>query len=218
MKDFVQLQFNPQVCQDELTEFKTLLDTQQDLQEQQDILPFFKTHYHLSAFIGSYIPDILDFDLLSFEYSLFGDFTSDLVIGDSSTACYCFVEFENASSTSIFERSGKKSTLDWSNRFEHGFSQIVDWFYKLDDMEGSKEFMSRFGADYIKYYGMLILGRKQYLHYKEQMRLKWRIDKVLIDSQKVICLTFDDLYEDLNKRLNIYKMAYLAERDDKSGR
>ena len=70
MKDFVQLQFNTQVCQDELTEFKTLLDIQQDLKEQQDILPFFKTHYHLSAFIGSYISDILDVDLISFEYSL----------------------------------------------------------------------------------------------------------------------------------------------------
>lgn len=210
MKDFIKFNFDPNQCKKELDDFKTLLDSRRQLDEKKDILPFFRKRKHLSAFIGSYISDILSFDLLAFEYSLFGDFASDLVVGDSVTNCYCFIEFENAGPSSIFRQKGEKATLEWSSRFEHGFSQIVDWFWKLSDMEGTVDFKSKFGRDYIKYYGMLILGRKEYLAYKEQMRLQWRIDKVLVDSHKVICQTFDDLYEQLERRLHIYKLAYLA--------
>ncbi len=211
MKSFIKLNFDPKICIKELDELKVFLDSSLKLDEQKNILPFFRKRKHLSAFIGSYVPDILNFDLLAFEYSIFGDFASDLVIGDSVTGCYCFVEFEDASPSSIFVQKGNKATPEWSSRFEHGFSQIVDWFWKLSDMEKTVEFKSKFGRDFIKYYGMLIMGRSRYLEYKEQMRLKWRIDKVLVDSQKVICLTFDELYEHLERCLRIYKLAYLAD-------
>ena len=136
-------------------------------------------------------------------------------MGDFQTGWYCFVEFEDASPTSIFESKGKKATLEWSSRFEHGFSQIVDWFWKLDDMKASVEFKSKFERDYIRYYGMLILGRSGDLEYKEQMRLQWRLDKVLVDSRQIFCITFDDLYKDLNSRLSNYGLlAYLADKED----
>ena len=71
-------------------------------------------------------------------------------------------------------------------------------------MKGTVEFKSQFGRDYISYNGMLILGRSEDLDYKEQMRLQWRLDKVVIDSKQIHCITFDELYEDLNKRLGKY--------------
>jgi hypothetical protein len=128
MKKFIEFDFKPQRCRTELDELKTLLESHTHLDEQKTILPFFRERQHLSAFIGSYMPDIIDFNRLAFEYSIFGDFASDLVIGDYETATYCFVEFEDASPTSLFEQKGQKATLEWSSRFEHGFSQLIDWF------------------------------------------------------------------------------------------
>ena len=143
MKTFIRFRFDLKRCRTELDEFKKLLDNHPTLDERRDILPFFREREHLSAFIGSYFaPSIENSDRLAFEYSLFGDFFCDLVVGDSARGVYCFVEFEDATPTSIFESRGQKATLEWSSRFERGFSQIVDWFWKLDDMRGTIEFKS----------------------------------------------------------------------------
>jgi len=40
---------------------------------------------------------------------------------------------------------GAKATLEWSERFEHGFSQVPDWFWKLNDRTPTSEFAHRFG-------------------------------------------------------------------------
>ncbi|MBI1930808.1 DUF4263 domain-containing protein [Candidatus Poribacteria bacterium] len=205
MKTFIKFNFDPKLCRRELDEFKELLDSRSTLDERRDILPFFRKRKHLSAFIGSYFSyQIYNFDRLAFEYSLFGDFSCDWVVGDFAKGGYCFIEFEDATPTSIFEPKGKKATLEWSSRFERGFSQIVDWFWKLDDMKGSIAFKSQFGRDYIRYNGMLILGRSKDLDYKEQMRLQWRLDKVLVDSMQIFCITFDELYKDLDSHLSHY--------------
>jgi hypothetical protein len=204
MKTFIKWDFDPKLCRTELEEFKALLNRNSTLTETV-IRQFFRKRKHLSAFIGSYSSHIDSFDRLAFEYVLFGDFACDLVVGDSAKSGYCFVEFEDATPTSIFKPQGQKATLEWSPRFEHGFSQIVDWFWKLDDMKGTVDFQSQFGRDYINYNGMLILGRSDDLDYKEQMRLRWRLDKVLIDSKQITCVTFDQLYTDLDIRLSRYQ-------------
>ena len=33
----------------------------------------------------------------------------------------------------------RKATPDWSPRFEHGFSQLVDWFFKLHEIAAKAE-------------------------------------------------------------------------------
>jgi hypothetical protein len=78
-------------------------------------------------------------------------------------------------------------------------------------MRNTVDFQTQFGRDYIKYDGLLILGRDEYLGYQEQMRLAWRFDKVLVNSKKIICVTFDKLYEDLDKRLRSYQAAFLPD-------
>lgn len=213
MKTFESIDFKPSKCRKELKELKHLLDTNDSLKERQDILPFFRKRHHLSVFVGSYIPNIISFDRLAFEYPIYGDFACDLAIGDSQTNTYCFVEFENATPNSIFQKQGKKATPEWSSRFEHGFSQVVDWFWKLDDMSRSTDFKSKFGADFVKYHGLLVLGRSHYLDYAEQQRLKWRLDRVLVNSKHIFCVTFDELYTDLDTRLKIYPDAYSADED-----
>ena len=204
MKTFLKHTFDPVACQKELVDFKQLLDSKVVLSERNDILPFFGSHHHLSVFVASYFAYIEKFDRLAFEYQLFGDFSCDLVVGDSTTGWYCFIEFENASETSVFEKKKTKETPEWSTRFEHGFSQIVDWFWKLDDLKNTVDLQNRFERNLIRYYGMLVIGRDTHLEHREKSRKNWRLEKVLIDSKQVFCITFDELYEDLNKRLQSY--------------
>jgi len=83
MKDFLKLEFEPRICRSQLAEFQQLLQSKQSLSERDDILPFFRQRLHLSAFVASYHPQINRFDRVAFEYDLFGDFTADLVVGDS---------------------------------------------------------------------------------------------------------------------------------------
>jgi hypothetical protein len=44
----------------------------------------------------------------------------------------------------------------------------------------------------------------------------WRLNKVLVDSRKVICITFDQLARDIRDRLSLYQIIAEAESDDES--
>jgi hypothetical protein len=207
MKEFLALAFDPITCRAELNEFRDLLAASPELEERRDILPFFRERRHLSAFIGSYSPYVSRYDQLAYEYSLFGDFACDLVTGYSQARSYCFVEFEDARTDSIFVRRKGKSTPEWSSRFEHGFSQLVDWFWKLDDARPSAEFRHRFGPKQPYFIGMLVVGRAHDLADREQHRLDWRLARVVIDSKPVLCVTYDQLLADLDERLERYTRA-----------
>jgi hypothetical protein len=210
MKSFDSFAFDLRKCRAELDELLVLLNSQPHLQERKDVLPFFRARRHLSAFIGSYFPYLASPDRIAYEYDLFGDFACDLAIGDSTTGQYCFVEFEDATASSLFVAKGAKATLEWSPRFEHGFSQVLDWFWKLNDQEGSTEFVHRFGLT-ASYEGMLIIGRSTGLSHKERDRLRWRRDKVVSDSKRVHCVTYDELYQHLDSRLKLYEPASAAD-------
>lgn len=213
MKDFKNFRFDPKICRRELNELKAHLDRNFELNERKDVLPFFRNREHLSSFIGSYFPYISSFDRLAYEYDIFGDFKADLVIGDAKSGWYGFIEFEGASETSIFEKKGNKSTPEWSTRFEHGFSQVVDWFWKLDDMEYTREFVFRFGSEYTGYEGMLVIGRSEGLEQRERDRLRWRRDRLIVNSKHIHCVTFDELYLHLDTRLRSYEAAFLADEE-----
>jgi len=212
MKSFETLQQNFRRCRQELGEFDALLNSSRELSERDEILPFFKERDQLTALIGQYDP-LLYPNLLAYEYDIFGDFKADVAIGDSQSQHYCFVEMEDAKSSSLFKQKGAKASLDWSDRFEHGYSQIIDWFWKLADMESTAEFRSRFGEN-ATYQGILIIGRSANLNPKEQKRLQWRREKVIVDSRQVYCVTYDELYEHLNTKLGILEnlaQSFVAE-------
>ena len=199
-------------CLVELEEFEKLLLNNKELKESKDILPFFKQRLHLSAFIGFYVPQIIRFNQIKHEFTFFGDFRADLAIGDSVNNTYCFIEFEDATEDSIFVEKGR-STSDWSPRFEHGFSQIIDWFWKIDDFKNTSLARSIFGSENIEFYGILVIGRDDFLSEIDKTRLKWRLNKVLVDSRKVICITFDQLARDMRDRLSLYPLIYEAESE-----
>ena len=100
-----------QACR-EVEQFQELLDPKIDLGERDRILPFFRDRRDLAALCGVFNPYITVPDRIGYEFDLFGDYACDLVVGNWQKA-YCFVEFEDAREKSIFEKKGRKATLEW---------------------------------------------------------------------------------------------------------
>jgi Domain of unknown function (DUF4263) len=203
MPDFTPHALELTAAHTEVAEFRALLQSSPDLREAA-LLGFFRARPHLTALIGHYNPDSGRGDLLAFEYPLFGDFRCDLAIADSVTHACTFVEFEDAGPRSLFVKHGDKSTREWSPRFDHGYSQLVDWFYKLQDMTNTATMESRLGKRAIDYTGVLIVGRDQYMDAAERDRLRWRREHVIVNSKRIICATYDQLLRDLTFRLTWY--------------
>jgi Domain of unknown function (DUF4263) len=189
-----------------VTELGTLLKSKPDLSEKNDILPFFKTRNQLCAFIGTFAPDIGAAPEMSREFSFLGDFAADLIVGNRDNREYMAIEFEDGRKNSIFKDVGRSNT-DWSQRFEHGYSQLIDWFATLDDYKKTDKFRKEFGRGHIAFSGMLIVGRNSGVSDDDRIRLDWRADKVLVDSHVVNCVTFDDLHQALERRLQLYPAA-----------
>jgi hypothetical protein len=202
MKEFVRIEFDLARCRQELAAFRALLDSKEELEEGGDIKPFFESHLQLPVLLGSYCWGYAHMDLVSFQYQLFGDFGCDQVVGDSARNMFGFIEWEDASANSLFRRQGQKATPEWSNRVERGFSQVLDWFWKLDDMAHTSDFTARFGGPHVRYFGLLVIGRDAWLsHPRERQRWDWRNRKVLVNSLPVHCVTYDELYRDMADRL-----------------
>lgn len=123
-------------------------------------------------------------------------------VGEPHTHSYCFIEFEDADQNSVFVSKGKKYKSEFSPRLEHGFSQIVDWFYKLENLQNTLDMNERFGSYQIHYEGLLIIGRDQFVTDAEMKRLKWRINNTVINSKHIYCYTYDQLHHFFDKRLN----------------
>lgn len=200
-------------CIHELDEFEKLLLSKEELKEREDILPFFQSNLHLASFIGTYIPDIGNPDKIATEYDIFGDFTCDLAIGDSISKTFLLIEFEDAKKNSLFVTKKGKSTPQWAPRLEQGFSQIIDWFWKINDMETSGDYNDRFGgaSREVKIHGLLVIGRDQHLKPREQARLNWRQEHTVIRSKNISVKTFDQLARDLRYRLLRYPQAAKAD-------
>jgi hypothetical protein len=201
MKSFTTLVWDANQCWQEAKTFEHLLTNNQSLTERKQVMPLFRQCPHLAALIGSYHPNIDRFDRIAFEYDLFGDFSCDLVVGDSVRRTYNFIEFEEADEHSLFRRQGKKTAREWSAIFDHGYSQIIDWFAKLRDAEKSDDFEARFGARSIDFTGTLVVGRDHFLEPGERQRLDYRRRHVVVDSRKIQCVTYDELLADLSFRL-----------------
>jgi len=207
MKEFADIVFDPAKCQRELIAFGKVLDSKKSLSERNELLPFFKKRKQLSAFLGTFTANTGPAAQLAYEFPFLGDFAADIVLGNRDQGEYCVVELEDGGPDSIFARAGKKATKEWSRRFDHGFSQLVDWFYSLDDLKKTSRFAKDFGHGHIKFFGLLIIGRSAGLTESDRARLKWRTEKVRVDSHSIDCLTFDDLHGYLQRRMSFYPDA-----------
>jgi hypothetical protein len=173
MKHFDVFQIDFDQCRLELSALKGLLAQFEaaTLREREDVLRFFRDHRHVAALAGHLMPTIFHVDRLAYEFDFFGDYAADLAVGDSKRGAYCFIEFENAAPDSIFVKAGKKSGLEWARRFDNGYSQIIDWFWKLHDRVKSETARARFDdRASIDDYGVLVIGRSAGLQPLERAR------------------------------------------------
>jgi antiviral defense system Shedu protein SduA len=191
----------------ELDEFGELLRARAALSEAADILPFFRERRHLSALLGSYHPNLIGYDRIAYELRLFGAFVADLVVGDSRRGSFCLVEFEDADPTSIFAMKPTRGTREWAARLERGFSQIIDWFWIVRDLERSQQLGRLFGVGQPDASGLLVIGRDADLTPDDRARLEWRRKHVPVDSRHVHICTYDELERDLRDRLLLARLA-----------
>jgi hypothetical protein len=148
------------------------------------------------------------------EVSLFdNEFRADFVIADRQKKKFVFVEFEDATKNSIFKPKPKKTnasntSYDWSPRYEHGLSQVIDWYYRMDDYERTNKFEEYFGHRQISYTGLLVIGRDRFIQQAGlSQRFRWRSGKTIINSKPLYCMTFDQLLEELVEKLSILKAS-----------
>jgi hypothetical protein len=210
MKKLDDLTFDYALCRRQVEEFQSWLAGQEELSEQKDVRPFFQERQHLAVLFGMFNPRIGWADRLAWEFDIFGDFACDLAVGKWARGAYCVVEFEDARPDSIFERQGKKATRQCGRRFEHGQSQLIDWAHKLEDRSRSADLLARFGRWEINYEAVLVIGRDKHLDEGEKQRLRWRTDKVAVNTKKIICLTFDELLSQFLVRLGILSTVEAA--------
>lgn len=207
MKEFQAITFDFEQYKSELDAFKQLLSAHTKLDERKDILSFFPNHLQLASQIASLYLQV-QVDCYAFEYDLFGDFVCDLVLGNKKNQHWVFIEFEAAQKNSIFKQQGKKYQAEYSQAFERGYSQIVDWFYTLKDQQRTNVFEQRFGSQEITYHGMLIIGRNTFLDTHQRKRLRWRTQFTSVDSKQIDCMTYDDLLETLTDKLTLLQTIH----------
>jgi hypothetical protein len=203
MPDFVAHTLDGVTARADVAELRALLQANSNLKEVV-LRAFFGARSHVSALIGHDNPAVKRADRLAYEYPLFGEFRCDLAIADSSTRACTFVELEDAGPRSLFVKHGDKAIREWSPRFDHGYSQLVDWFHKLQDMTHTATMEARLGKRGIDYTGVLVVGRDQHMRAGERERLRWRREHVIVNSKRIFCVTYDELLEDLEFRLDWY--------------
>jgi hypothetical protein len=198
MKNLQPHTFNPKTCRVEWKAFSGLIASKPVLSEQKDVLPFFKKRPDLSLLICNYFTQIKTPDRFAHEYEIDGDFVADLVVGDSSVYQYLLVEFEDGTPNSVFKKKRNKATPDWAPRFEGAYSQLTDWIWKLEDKRSTADFVNTFGNRRAKFQGLIVIGKDMNLSQQEQDRLKWRMDRTMIDSNAVSSISFNELSDDLD--------------------
>ncbi len=200
MKLLQPITFEPSQCRQQLDAFRDLLAKQVELSESDDIQPLFKASPQLAALIGTQVTGIDFANRFAFEFDVFGNYTADLVIGQAETNTFCAIEFEDAREHSVLHKVVNRAQKEWGRRFEHGFSQLIDWFHAFDDQKNSAEFAKHFGYGHVAFYGVLIIGRSAHLTDYDRSRLRWRADRVTVNTHKVSCLTYDELLAALTRQ------------------
>jgi hypothetical protein len=206
VKEFKEIKFDLSAAATQLDAFESLLKSKAWLAESADLLPFFKANDQFVASLGLLFSVIGVPDRIAAEYDLWGDFRADVVIGDSRRAAYVVIELENAEEDSIFRKVGTKATREWSPRFEHGYSQILDWLHQLDTQRQTAQMEGRFGVREPVFTAALLIGRDAgVVGPIEKDRFAFRVHRVAVDSKKVECITFDQLAAALRDKMTIMR-------------
>ena len=201
--------YDVKLVQQAISEFRTLITSKTELEEKKDLQPFFKKHpvlIFLLAGLGQISRS--NVDEYEFEFDLWQDLVCDIGIGNSDANTYCLIELEAGKRNSIFKNK-PKNYPKYGDSLECGYSQIIDWFFKIDEMKNTSGVKRRFAGDYPRINAVLIIGRSHFLNNDlERNRFNWRRDNTLIGAKNVTCLTYDELlvyFESKTKEMEGYR-------------
>ena len=194
---------DPAARQRELHEFERLLQAGTALGERADILPFFRQNRHLAACLGYANNNLASPDLSGVEQELLG-FRCDIAIGDSRRSQFTLAELEDASEKSIFRpRTLTRAFPHWSNRFEAGFSQLVDWAWRIgQERQPSVTLQPIFGTPDPRIHYLLVIGRDRWLDAAGSARLDWPYRNNGIQGQLMTVWTYDYFLGFVQARIN----------------
>lgn len=100
---------------------------------------------------------------------------------------------------------GRPPYYDWAKRFEHGYSQILDWIRVLEDTKKTDDFRAHFGSsNRFDVEFVLVIGRDEFLGADMLERLAWRSKNVLVAGHKIKCITYDQLLDEAEFQLDTY--------------
>jgi antiviral defense system Shedu protein SduA len=92
----------------------------------------------------------------------------------------------------------------WSSRFERGFSQLVDWAWRIDqERQPSATLEAAFGTADPRIHYLLVIGRDRWIGAAGRARLDWRHRHNGISGERTTIWTYDDLFSFVNDRLAV---------------
>jgi len=186
----------------ELGQLADLLGGHRPLGEAKDIMPLLRTTRHLVAYFGHANANLGAADLLAIEKPLLGSFRCDLAIGGSVSGQFTLIELEDARPHSVFEPVRGRDYPRWSSRFERGFSQLVDWAWRIDhERQPSATLEAVFGTSDPKLHYLLVIGRDHWIGEAGRARLHWRRLHNGISGHRTTVWTYDDLLAFVDARL-----------------
>jgi hypothetical protein len=202
MKTFRQIGLDVAQLAADLNELEAFLSAKAHRKERAEIAPFFKARINLCAALGLTNSAVEAPDKVATELDLFGDFACDVASGDSEANAFTLVEFEDAQEYSVFNRLEAGKTMKrWSPRFERGFSQLVDWAWRMSEGTSSDAFRRIFGNIHPTVHLLLIIGRDADLTKEDLDRLRWRANHTSLGAFRMSCFTFDGVLRSIRRRL-----------------
>lgn len=203
MKTFGPISLDLGTLAGDLNDLEAFLASKSYRKERAEIAPFFKLRTNLCAALGLMNSAVESPGRVATELDLFGDFACDVASGDSEANAYTLVEFEDAREYSVFSRLEEGKIMKrWSARFEHGFSQLVDWAWRMSAESGSSDALRRiFGDAHPTVHLLLVVGRDADLTKEDLARLRWRANHTSLGAFRMSCFTFDGVLQSIRRRL-----------------
>jgi Domain of unknown function (DUF4263) len=136
-------------------------------------------------------------NLLALERPLLGSFRCDVAIGNASARQFTLIELEDARENSLFEPVAGRDYPRWSSRFERGFSQLVDWAWRIDhERQPSVTLEAAFGTPDPQIHYLLVIGRDRWVGAAGRARLDWRQRHNGISGERTTGVSRNWGYED----------------------
>jgi hypothetical protein len=90
------------------------------------------------------------------------------------------------------------------------------WAWRLDDEKNSAALERILGDRHPHLSFLLIIGRNSDLERRDLDRLRWRTNNVSFGQFRMVCLTYDQVFEQLKNRLQYWSEAFVSQGTLKS--